>query len=46
MVGPVRGYKFISEHKNIESIIKHIINDAKLRKKHDVPDDFNFLRAR
>ena len=46
MIGPVKGYKLISQHKTIEGVIKHIINDVKLRKTHEIPDDFNYLRAR
>jgi hypothetical protein len=27
-------------------VINKIVNDDKLRKKHEIPDDFNYLRAR
>lgn len=45
-IGPVKAYKFIKEQGSIEKVIQKIVNDDKLRKKHLIPDDFNYLRAR
>ena len=36
----------IKDHNNIEEVLAMIMKDDKLRKRHPVPDDFNYLIAR
>ena len=45
-IGPVKALKMIKRQKNIENVIEYINSDNKLRIKHRIPDDFNYLIAR
>lgn len=45
-IGPVKALKFIKENGNLEGVVEHLMGSEKLRRKHPVPDDFNYLIAR
>lgn len=46
MLGPVKALAFIKEHQNLDKVVEVINSTDSLRKKHPVPDDFNYLIAR
>jgi flap endonuclease-1 len=43
-IGAINAYKYITKYNNIETVIENI-NDGVL-KKHTVPNDFNYIKAR
>ena len=45
-IGPVKALKMIKAHYSIEKVLEMIMRDDKLRKRHPIPDDFNYLIAR
>lgn len=45
-IGPIKALKMIKEKQNIEGVVEYIMEDDKLRSKHTIPDDFNYLIAR
>ncbi len=45
-IGPVKALKLIKQKQNIEGVIDFLREDNKLRARHPIPDDFNYLIAR
>jgi flap endonuclease-1 len=45
-IGPVKALAMIKKQGSIEGVIDYINNDDKLRNRHRIPDDFNYLIAR
>lgn len=45
-IGPVKALAMIKKQGSIEGVIEYINNDDKLRNRHRIHDDFNYLIAR
>lgn len=45
-IGPVKALAMIKKQGCIEGVIEYITNDNKLRNRHRIPDDFNYLISR
>jgi flap endonuclease-1 len=46
MIGPVKAHGLIKAHHSLENVIQTLNNNESFRKKHQIPDDFNYLIAR